>query len=258
MTVVDGSTRKQRHDQLHRRRSGPEGRHGNQVPRLRQGRCALRGRRQPDHRGLDFLRQHRCHGCRCLDQQRRFGVDFELFVLNNKARYFFAGPHPDPNTGGGLRIEDTAKVEISGSVIQANTADTDGAAFSINNAGEVTLADTFVATTRWPSLNPRRVTTISVPPGSSLTRPRSPVLSSSATPAGHPRWSPDHRCRKDFRQRHRKQRHRRSLPTAASYSAETSRHADTNNVTATVSNTTITGNQGRQPGIGSDQHRLES
>ena len=168
---------------------------------------------------------------------------------NNKARYFFAGPHPDPNTGGGLRIEDTAKVEINGSVIQANTADTDGAAFSINNAGEVTLADTFVANNEMAFIESppgydyfgtaRIIADQTTITGSQFIGNASGSILAGLQIIGAAKISGSVIA---------------NNVTGGPYSGlilgGDVEHADTNNVTATVSNTTITGNQGGSLGSG--------
>lgn len=66
-------------------------------------------------------------------------------IFGNNAYFFFApGPNPVPNVGGGILIEDSGSLEIEESVIRENTANSGGFAFSIDNVQNVTISDTFV------------------------------------------------------------------------------------------------------------------
>lgn len=67
-------------------------------------------------------------------------------IVGNDAKYFFdPGPDPQPNTGGGLLVDDSDSLVIKESVIRANSAVSDGFAFSIDNVRNVTISDTFVS-----------------------------------------------------------------------------------------------------------------
>jgi hypothetical protein len=67
-------------------------------------------------------------------------------ITGNDAHYFFdPGPDPETNRGGGLMVEDTGSLTIDESVINGNASDTDGAAFFIDQVGDVAITDTSVA-----------------------------------------------------------------------------------------------------------------
>jgi len=65
-------------------------------------------------------------------------------ISGNSADYT-GNPVPRPYTGGGLLVEDSNNLEITGSRINGNGSITDGAAFSIDNVQNVTIAGTTVA-----------------------------------------------------------------------------------------------------------------
>lgn len=168
--------------------------------------------------------------------------------MANQAKYFFAGPNLDPNTGGALRIEDVANVEIIASVIQANTAHTDGAAFSINNAGEVRFADTFVANNEMPFIESQpgyeyfgtaRIiadqTTIT---DSQFTGNFSGSILAGLQVIGNSTISGSVFADNS------------GGPYSGLILGEDVERSEANNMTATVSNTTITGNQGASLGSG--------
>lgn len=66
-------------------------------------------------------------------------------ITGNDAHYFFdPGPDPEVNRGGGLLVKDTGSLTIAESLINGNASDTDGAAFFIDQVGDVAITDSTV------------------------------------------------------------------------------------------------------------------
>ncbi len=67
-------------------------------------------------------------------------------IILNDAHYFFdPGFDPAMNRGGGLRVEDSGSLNIKDSVISSNTSDSDGAAFFVDQVDKVDISGTTVA-----------------------------------------------------------------------------------------------------------------